>query len=395
MSDNRTTNLIIPWGSLPDEILTNIFVFLPIKSIIICTSVSKAWKSLIKNPTFISTHLHHSLNKNQNLLFFRLRSQNQKEFYALHNEDDADFTQHARFDYPFHASDLVPHNKKCIVVGSCNGLLFLSNFFHAAPNNGFCLWNPCVGKLLKLPSPNVTYATHGAFRGSSGFGFDPKTKDYKVVSVVTLLENFDLEKTRPQVEIYTLSTGQWRMLRTGLAPICVLLQNGPQTFINGALHWVAFRDSDNYFHNFVLIFDLGDEVFHEILLPEFPGNTGLMSGSVSVYRNSIAFFRQDNDFLHMWAMKEYGVVSSWTKVLSLPSSSQRFFGSRDDIPRALGFRRNGEVILKVDGGRLISLDLETREIKDLRIIGCKKTIVDYYVESLVLLDKAANSEDTY
>ena len=47
----------------------------------------------------------------------------------------------------------------------------------------------------------------------------------------------------------------------------------------------------------------------------------------------------------------------------------------------------------MDGGRLISLDLETpkdpdtREIKDLRIMGYKKTIVDYYVESLVLLDK--------
>ncbi|XP_050245788.1 F-box protein CPR1-like isoform X4 [Quercus robur] len=391
MSDNTTTNLIIiPWESLPDEILTNIFVFLPIKSIIICTSVSKAWKSLIKNPTFISTHLHHSLNKNQNLLFISLRSENQKEFYALHNEDDADLTQHARFDYPFHAPD--PHNKKCIVVGSCNGLLFLSNFFRAAPNNGFYLWNPCVGKLLKLPSPNVTYATHGAFRGSSGFGFDPKTKDYKVVSVVTLLENFDLGKTRPQVEIYTLSTGQWRMLRTDLAPICGLYWTDPQTFINGALHWVAFRVCDNNLHNFVLVFDLGDEVFHEILLPEFPR---LMYDSVSVYRNSIALFERDNDFLHIWAMKEYGVVSSWTKVLSLPSSSQGFLGSRDDIRRALGFRRNGEVILKLDGGRLISLDLETREIKDLRIIGYEKAIVDYYVESLVLLDKAANSADTY
>ena len=55
----------------------------------------------------------------------------------------------------------------------------------------------------------------------------------------------------------------------------------------------------------------------------------------------------------------------------------------------------------MDGRRLISLDLETpkdpdtREIKDLRIMGYKETIVDYYVESLVLLDKAASSEDTY
>ena len=126
-----------------------------------------------------------------------------------------------------------------------------------------------------------------------------------------------------------------------------------------------------------------------------------MSGSISVYRNSIAFFQKDNGFLHIWAMKEYGVVSSWTKLFSLPLLDQNFFGASDSIQRALGFWRNGEVILKLDGGRLISLDLETpkdpdtREIKDLRIMGYKETIVDYYVESLVLLDKAASSEDTY
>nr|XP_023884340.1 F-box protein At3g07870-like isoform X2 [Quercus suber] len=234
MLDNKTTNIIIPWGSLPDEILTNIFVFLPVKSIIICTSVSKAWKSLIKNPTFISTHLHHSLNKNQNLLFIGLCSENQKEFYALHNEDDADFTQLARFDYPFRAS---ARNGNYRAVGTCNGLLFLSKVSRG--DYSFCLWNPCVGKLLKLPSPNVTYATHGVFDACIGFGFDPKTKDYKVISV-TLLKSLDLERTRPQVEIYTLSTGQWRMLRTGLAPI-TLFRRQPQTFINGALHWVASR----------------------------------------------------------------------------------------------------------------------------------------------------------
>uniref|UniRef100_A0A7N2L5N3 F-box domain-containing protein n=1 Tax=Quercus lobata TaxID=97700 RepID=A0A7N2L5N3_QUELO len=336
--------IIIPWGSLPDGILTNIFVFLPIKSIIICTSGSKAWKSLIKNPTFISTHLHHSLNKNQNLLFIGLcsESENQKEFYALHNEDDAYFTQHARFDYPY--------NRKYSVVGTCNGLLLLSD----DTNISFCLRNPCVGKLLKLPSHNITYATHGRFGASIGFGFDPKTKDYKVVRVVTLLGNLDVGKTRPQ------------------------------TFINGALHWVAFRFSDNNIHNFVLVFDLGEEVFHEILLPDFRGHRGLISGTISVYRNSIAFFQKGNDFLHIWAMKEYCVGSSWTKVFSLPLD---FFGASDSIQRALVFRRNGEVILKLDGGRLISQDLETREIKDLRIMGYKKTIVDYYVESLVLLDQ--------
>ena len=263
-------------------------------------------KKNLKSPTFISTYLHHSLNKNQNqnLLFIGLCSENQKEFYALHNEDDAYFTQHARFDYPFHTPDLDPHNRKYSVVGTCNVLLLLSD----DTNISFCLWNPCVGKFLKLPSPNITYATHGRFGASIGFGFDPKTKDYKVVRVVTLLGNLDVGKTRPQVEIYTLSTGQWRMLGTGLAPSGALYWTSPQTLINGALHWVAFfRDSDNNIHNFVLVFDLAEEVFHEILLPEFPGHMGLISGTISVYRNSIAFFRKGNDFLHIWVLCPRGL----------------------------------------------------------------------------------------
>ena len=128
------------------------------------------------------------------------------------------------------------------------------------------------------------------------------------------------------------------MLRTGLAPIGALYWTGPQTFINGALHWVAcFKVSDNNIHNFVLVFNLGEEVFHEILLPEFPGHMGLMSGSISVYRNSIALFQKDNGFLHIWAMKEYGVVSLWTKLFSLPLLDQNFFGASDSIQRALGF----------------------------------------------------------
>ena len=91
MSDNEER-----WESLPAEIPT------PIKSIITCTSFSKTWNSQIQNPTFISTHLHHSHNKNKNLLLFSLYSQTHKESYALQNEDDPHFTQHSSFDYPFH-----------------------------------------------------------------------------------------------------------------------------------------------------------------------------------------------------------------------------------------------------------------------------------------------------
>ena len=64
------------------------------------------------------------------------------------------------------------------------------------------------------------------------------------------------------------------------------------------------------------------------------------------------------------------------------------------IPKAVGFTRNGKIVLDMDGGHLLSLDFEIQEIKYLNIIGYKYNFVDAYIESLVLLDKSAKNEVT-
>ena len=71
---------------------------------------------------------------------------------------------------------------------------------------------------------------------------------------------------------------------------------------------------------------------------------GLLSVSISTYGNCIALFQngyfslakgcQTGDF-YLWVMEEYGVVSSWTKVLKIG----------EGLPRPIGFKRNGEVVL--------------------------------------------------
>ena len=65
------------------------------------------------------------------------------------------------------------------------------------------------------------------------------------------------------------------------------------------------------------------------------------------------------------------------------------------IPKAVGFTRNGKIVLDMDGGHLLSLDFEIQEIKYLNIIGYKYNFVDAYIESLVLLDKSAKNVVTY
>uniref|UniRef100_A0A2N9IPB9 F-box domain-containing protein n=1 Tax=Fagus sylvatica TaxID=28930 RepID=A0A2N9IPB9_FAGSY len=322
MSDNAKVSC----DSLPVEIVTQILLRLPIKSIIISTSVCKTWKSIIQNPTFISTHLHHSINNNNNhnLLLFRLCEDEADitEIYALHNDDDNDFTEHTR-------------------------------------------------KFLKLPYPNVTF-THGEFDASIGFGFDPKTNDYKVVRVLCLEIDPNILKDRPAVEVFTLSSGEWRMVTAALPPICVVNRFETQVFVNGAIHWLAFKRSGGgiKLDHFVLVFNLGDEVFHEILLPKLP----------SPGESSSARYMGDER------------VRCWRPRGPIVLTVQ---GPGEVIPRAIGFRRNGKVVLKMDERKLSSQDIETQEKKDLRITSYVYTFVDSYVESLVLLDKAANGAVTY
>ena len=172
-------------------------------------------------------------------------------------------------------------------------------------------------------------------------------------------------------------------------------------FANGALHWIALRNDNE---QFVLVFDLGDEVFRQILLPELPSYTGRMVWTrVSVYGNSIAGFQSRIESgqinIIIWVMKEYGVASSWTKFShQCPSLGML-------QPCLVGFRRNGEVVLKNDRNDkvvllndrrwLISWNPDSQNVKNLEINGSHKTFFGSYVESLILLDKATKGVVTY
>uniref|UniRef100_A0A2N9GG53 F-box domain-containing protein n=1 Tax=Fagus sylvatica TaxID=28930 RepID=A0A2N9GG53_FAGSY len=238
ITEDLHTESMWDWDFLPPEILIQSLSLLPIKTLITCISVSKTWKSLIQNPTFISTHLNHS--KNNHLFLFRLcskqlseatrcntRAPAEKELYKLHwdnNNNNEDFKEHTRFDFPFHGKSINPIFN---VVGTCNGLVCLADDILIYAYN-FIIWNPCLRKFIKLPRPNVTFDIHGSYDATTGFGFDDKTNDYKVVRFVT---------PHYKGEMDSLATGEWRMV-SALAPIGVTHGQEPPTFLNGLCIWM-------------------------------------------------------------------------------------------------------------------------------------------------------------
>ncbi|XP_062014431.1 F-box protein CPR1-like [Rosa rugosa] len=385
----------------PQEIISNILIRLPIKSLIKCTSVCKSWKSLIQNPSFIDAHLSHTVScNNQNgthlllvhsvcskrfcSLFDRDFVRGEKEdLYSLYY-DNHGFDEYCKIELPSDLEEIMLSS--CFrVVGTCNGLVCLVDELGCHGYN-LIIWNPCIRKFVNLPEPAVL---RGGCDASVGFGYDATSNDYKVVRLVTLSDQYQNFHEWPTLfQVYSLATGSWSRLRSDLPP-CQMFSSPAQAFVNGALHWSAIRQKNDAFNYFVLAFDVGSELFREIMFPKSLKWDPPLALRISVSGDgkSIAVFtdwrKSHTDyFLDIWVMKEYCMENSWTKLMILSAEvPQR------NLPKTLCFRKIGEVLVLEDSYELVSLDIMSRKVKTLGVYGGQYCSVDSYEESLVLLDR--------
>uniref|UniRef100_A0A2N9J7Q1 F-box domain-containing protein n=1 Tax=Fagus sylvatica TaxID=28930 RepID=A0A2N9J7Q1_FAGSY len=161
---------------------------------------------------------------------------------------------------------------------------------------------------------------------------------------------------------------------------------GNAASLNGAIH-VAATDWKNAPRPLVLTFDLSDEVFREISVPNGMFREGdLVSTSVFQGLLSLLCYATDEDTgeecCSIWVMKEYGIVESWTKQFTVDLNGE--------IERVLGVRKNGHILVEAQvriGSELSSYDPESQQVQRLGICGFKYFHLDNYMENLVLLDK--------
>ncbi|XP_050218358.1 F-box protein At3g07870-like [Mercurialis annua] len=355
----------------PEEVILQILYKLPVKKLGQCATVCKSWKFLIKNPSFIITHSNNQTH--EPLFLFRLVS-NGKERYSLHFDDQSSQT-HMAFNSPALKCDA--QNRYFRVLGSCKGLICLADDLTVFTNT-YVFWNPLIRRFKRLPVPNFTYGDFDAF---IGFGFDSVGSDFKLLRFVMFAALEGPGEPQPRVEVFSLKSGVWKDI-TQIAPKYEIYTKGSQAFVNGFIHFMGYRGDENV----ILRFHVGDEVFRRIKLP---GSLVYGLGAhvyVSGYKqSSIAVFYK-NFFgpveWQVWVMKEYGVVESWTKILTIDESM--------GLPGPMGFRRNGDLMIECYHGDIRSLEPESRKTKRLRICGENTgyySFVDSYAESLVLFDR--------
>lgn len=130
---------------LPQEVITNILVRLPIKSLVRSTSVCKSWSSMIKNSSFIRAHLNRTINLNNLhgthlLLLHKVSCESfsssfghntfiddvKEDDYSLHYDNHA-FDDYCKIGFQSPIADMEMYNESFRVVGICNGLVCLAD----------------------------------------------------------------------------------------------------------------------------------------------------------------------------------------------------------------------------------------------------------------------------
>ncbi|XP_021827827.1 F-box protein CPR30-like [Prunus avium] len=397
--------------NVPEDIIHDILLLLPIRSLLTCTAVCKSWRSLIQSSAFIHTRLNRTIQSNKQnedaqLLLINYYSNREKALiFSLHWDNSSSFSEYSKLINPFVADYNQikggPRKKYCYkeVVGTCNGLVCL-NDYDTAP----LIWNPCIRKFVILPPPSVNLMDvkvkchPNYYKSVYAFGYDSLTNDYKVLRCVGCYHGF-----RRAVEIWSLSSASWKRLSDDIVPAKFSLGEFTQrhaAFLNGVLHWIH-REEEICF---IVSFDLSTELFGKILMPEAAVRSKKSYAThgvyvrkevsdLSRYRDSLAFFEfRQKDMkcvrVHMWVMKEYGVAGSWAKLFTI--------SPQEVVIRALGFRKSGQVVLELHpfgrGGQFCcrSMDPNTKQFEDFRVEGsCTKSylFMDSFVESIVLLDR--------
>ncbi|KAI7984839.1 F-box protein CPR1 [Camellia lanceoleosa] len=172
---------------------------------------------------------------------------------------------------------------------------------------------------MAMPKPRIKAAFH-----CHGFGFDPRNNDYKVVRIVNFYRTTEAPTTR--IEVYSLNAGSWKMSSTGRNSYPVEITIGYTgrfpSYLEGAVHFAANMCNSN--DPLILLFDLSDEVFQTMMLPNGMVSVSTEEMSTSVFGGLLSLLcykdAAPNQYCLIWIMKEYGVVDSWCKQFTVDLS---------------------------------------------------------------------------
>ncbi|XP_026412483.1 F-box/kelch-repeat protein At3g23880-like [Papaver somniferum] len=343
------------------DIISNIIIRLPVKSILQFRCVSKAWCKLLKDPDFVKKHLSHAIEMNKfSVMMHPCYDLHEKAHALAYDPFSSTLSNPASINYPLART----------FWGTCNGLICLTT----TSEKDVVLWNPTTKEFKEVPIESADDFSNY----KHGFGYGDEIDDFKVVSFVGFEDVYFSE-----VRVYTLKSNSWRRLENIPYLLCHGEMDMSQVSVHGAMHWLALSDTEP--DKVIVSFDFKDDKFDEMPLPSFfhdeyaETNLCPLGGSLCLHGSIYGC-------IDVWEMKEFAVTESWVKLFTIPYQAD----PRQLVP--LQVVKNGEILLGYDDRKGYHLDLydlkhgTSINLKAYANWGWYFSVTFAYVESLLPLN---------
>ncbi|XVF82965.1 hypothetical protein PTKIN_Ptkin16aG0094600 [Pterospermum kingtungense] len=329
----------------PQDLVTSILLRLPVKSILRFKCVSKTWRSLVENSSFVSLHLSFSKKVNNCLLVFHFDEEAGRTVVRLF--DDQTLVSYQDLYPP------IPRDFQYPPICVYDGLVCICEVL----SSRISLWNPATRQFRLLPESiplNSDHPTH-----EIGFGLDSFSNDYKVIFMQSYVDLDTGERCRHHA-VYRMSTDSWRVLKAEDVDFFEDLKpynNTSNACVNGVYYWLAYKEWE---YTKVLAFHFSNEVFQLIDWPPVTDMHGMLlplpDGRISLWISCSDTTNRSND---IWVLNEERQY--WTKLLTI--------GPLVDIERMFGFwnKNDSKVFVESVTGQLLLYDRDTHEYRDIGI----------------------------
>jgi len=316
----RTEKKTIPLPYLPHELIIQILLRLPVKSLIRFKCVCKSWFSLISDNHFANSHFEITASTHtRRILLTNVFPDFEPisiDFEPSIHDDIASPDLHYLFPDSYFGLQ---------IKGSCRGFILL----HAHSN--FYLLNPATEFQTEIPfSPFGSEEDGDEYEEDEkfyGFGYDHSTDDYLLVLISFNPIHF---------EFFSLRANTWKQIEYAHLPFNPIVgRTKPGLHFNDGIHWLAYHHDLR--KGVIVVFDL---VERKLFYMDLPYNS-YWCCNLWVFGEFLSFSTMNfrNNTVMIWTMKEYKVNSSWTKthVVSVDGTPNESFSP-------LCCTKNGDII---------------------------------------------------
>lgn len=271
---------------IPHDLMREILLRLPAKSLLRFRCVSKLWFSTTTDPSFINSfatqsstrpYLELCFTKEDNWLFFSLVQKS----LSHHHMDHITLPKEDRF------------------INDFESILGLISFQYL---NYFVIWNPTIRQHVTIPKPKDSWHTR------SYLGYDPIGDTYKLLCMS------NTSNSRPQV--LTLGAQEsWRLIKN--SPMHYKTNNGK--YINGFIFYEAYLRYEYYGtlvdrgcplyiyregldRKTIMRFDVRSEEFKPIQMP--PHFSHKTRHALVNYEGKVARICQESSFIILWILED-------------------------------------------------------------------------------------------